>query len=780
MGHIYKTYLSCTEQSSIYGCAKCRTHLTTEDALISKQFQGQHGKAYLFRYVVNIREGTDVDRPMTTGLHTVRDIACEGCREVLGWKYIVAFEESQKYKEGKYILEKKLLLEVEKGSMSVLNAEKTNLPMAEVESEQPRESRVVERRKETREPIRTDNKLVLLNDAIKNIHLSATSINAATATVRKYLDAYIQLEGYDQYEKSQIDMRSSLGEPAHPVEAKKLEAIFLVKATAIVHAAVTEKILNITLPLSEDIYYWDEVLNSGLWTAVYTIQTTPWRIYSLTIATVRSIHDHAHFSKRGNIPADEMKKDWWNTLRTFPRTHLLNLFPQHLRTRLSKRPMLFSNLVTFEVKHNKGRLIAFHQFQAASLGVLVNAAIEVSREEGEDEMLLDVTRCVRVMEGVLRRMNSVNVEQLEDLPELDDLLADAENDAPLDAFYIVSTLREIIDEQLPKYSSQSVQLLRLYGRPSYVTRYWLPCLSFYMASNLVIRYVVSRKQDIRLWIQEAIRTANDFVVHWVYEPMERVWQTIRMKDNDLVLISKESLNSDWESLERMVTQFARDYYHFTDDQIAELSKQVRDGDLSIVLKVYENEIKNPVKNAVMGELVRTLLIQVQKVKVDVDAAMAALNKLLKSNELNFAFLAVAPSMLLLYSIVAWVRNIFQRRSGNIAGKVEEPLLDTLRQIEVILNLANYPVESATSNTLYVPRRTLQYGGQLTYRDQGYLLCDIHVLRVFSRHLSRRNNMRDKFLQDLRELESTKLTVSQKLGTVHRMWRTWFFLNKRRE
>ena len=33
-----------------------------------------------------------------------------------------------------------------------------------------------------------------------------------------------------------------------------------------------------------------------------------------------------------------------------------------------------------------------------------------------------------------------------------------------------------------------------------------------------------------------------------------------------------------------------------------------------------------------------LLIQVQKTKVDVDLATAALDKLLKSNELNFAFL----------------------------------------------------------------------------------------------------------------------------------------------
>jgi hypothetical protein len=47
-----------------------------------------------------------------TGLHTVADIHCCCCGAVLGWKYEVAFEESQKYKEGKFIIEKAKVLKV--------------------------------------------------------------------------------------------------------------------------------------------------------------------------------------------------------------------------------------------------------------------------------------------------------------------------------------------------------------------------------------------------------------------------------------------------------------------------------------------------------------------------------------------------------------------------------------------------------------------------------------------------------------------------------------------
>lgn len=42
-----------------------------------------------------------------TGAHTVSDVSCAQCGSVLGWKYVAAEEESQRYKVGKFILETK-------------------------------------------------------------------------------------------------------------------------------------------------------------------------------------------------------------------------------------------------------------------------------------------------------------------------------------------------------------------------------------------------------------------------------------------------------------------------------------------------------------------------------------------------------------------------------------------------------------------------------------------------------------------------------------------------
>jgi len=59
---------------------------------------------------VNVSFGPNEDRQLMTGMHTVNDIYCNCCQRLLGWRYEKAYDEDQKYKEGKYILEKNMML----------------------------------------------------------------------------------------------------------------------------------------------------------------------------------------------------------------------------------------------------------------------------------------------------------------------------------------------------------------------------------------------------------------------------------------------------------------------------------------------------------------------------------------------------------------------------------------------------------------------------------------------------------------------------------------------
>lgn len=113
-GRLFHEYLD----GRVYSCRFCSTHLARADELISRSFHCRHGKAYLFNTVANINVGAREDRLMTTGMHTVSDIFCNTCMQLVGWKYEEAFEKSQKYKEGKFILERAKMVDEDESSHS--------------------------------------------------------------------------------------------------------------------------------------------------------------------------------------------------------------------------------------------------------------------------------------------------------------------------------------------------------------------------------------------------------------------------------------------------------------------------------------------------------------------------------------------------------------------------------------------------------------------------------------------------------------------------------------
>lgn len=57
---------------------------------------------------------------------------------------------------------------------------------------------------------------------------------------------------------------------------------------------------------------------------------------------------------------------------------------------------------------------------------------------------------------------------------------------------------------------------------------------------------------------------------------------------------------------------------------------------------YESSIQRPITSSLFGDLIQLIFIQVQKQRVDIERAMLALDKLLKSNgtkyflDLNFS------------------------------------------------------------------------------------------------------------------------------------------------
>jgi hypothetical protein len=101
----------------ILRCLTCSTDIAFTSQIVSKGFTGRHGRAYLVSGprdlefnagpadLINIRVGKQENRQLVTGWHVVADFSCLICGTKLGWKYVDATENSQKYKVGKFILE---------------------------------------------------------------------------------------------------------------------------------------------------------------------------------------------------------------------------------------------------------------------------------------------------------------------------------------------------------------------------------------------------------------------------------------------------------------------------------------------------------------------------------------------------------------------------------------------------------------------------------------------------------------------------------------------------
>lgn len=64
----------------------------------------------MFRHAMNIVVGAKEDRQLMTGMYTIAHIFCSRCGQEMGWTYVTAFDAQQKYKEGKYIVEKAKIL----------------------------------------------------------------------------------------------------------------------------------------------------------------------------------------------------------------------------------------------------------------------------------------------------------------------------------------------------------------------------------------------------------------------------------------------------------------------------------------------------------------------------------------------------------------------------------------------------------------------------------------------------------------------------------------------
>lgn len=338
----------------------------------------------------------------------------------------------------------------------------------------------------------------------------------------------------------------------------------------------------------------------------------------------------------------------------------------------------------------------------------------------------------------------------------------------------LSTLRLLLKEGFEKQQDRTRQVLSpdVFGQPSAFVQRW-PKLVFYPVGVLLLARYLSKNWDgIEAKMKEAQETVRSFLIEWVWKPCVELLDTVRHGNEGSVIMSRESLASDLQSLERMVTDFTADKYGTSGAELQALAAKVREGDLTPVLKVYEAELKSPVKSMVSGSLIRSLLIQIQKAKVDLEVAMSGIDKMLKSQQLLFGAVGIAPALGILYVSQNYARtklfNLSTSRSESSGRGYQMRAWEAMRRVDRLLSS---PPTDATKRT------TMAEKGRGSRDDltQGLLLLDLSTLRSASGPLlmslskgkkAAARRLQRQFLQDIRDLESGEHSA------VERMWRSW--------
>ena len=90
----------------------------------------------------------------------------------------------------------------------------------------------------------------------------------------------------------------------------ELEWLLASKATTQVYGLALESILDSTVKIADDIWYWDEVLSSRRYTGLYSIQTSPLRLYDWGSAVWDDVK-----ARGGNFSISGASQDAQDTVR---------------------------------------------------------------------------------------------------------------------------------------------------------------------------------------------------------------------------------------------------------------------------------------------------------------------------------------------------------------------------------------------------------------------------------------------------------------------------------
>ncbi|KAI0031065.1 ATP synthase regulation protein NCA2-domain-containing protein [Vararia minispora EC-137] len=567
------------------------------------------------------------------------------------------------------------------------------------------------------------------------------------------------------------------------VEEKGIYDAVVGKLVAAIYAQTLEIFLNEASEVEAEAEWWADIERSRMRAGYYLLQTLPCRLLALAL-DVR----HALSSQQQHFELSMLSVSSLSQILTrgghSDSSVIASIFP-HLRTHPYVAPFSLVNvklsaLSPRSTQHVLDRLksivVGLMSFIPTLLSLptdlvrqecaLKRRALEHIRDE-RAEVLGTLTSRRDYLAGVLRE-GEIKGSRLHAFVEGVNQLVVGEGYARSSTDIAPSQLLgTTLHVTLPLHISQHRRRLEQNSlmRPHRIVLLWPRIVLLPPFVLLGLRQIFVSRETLKSFACDSVDTVKKFCQGWLVDPLKDIIKTVRAGEERSVIVQKESIDADLKSLERMAIALARDKLRYSDTQLATFSDRIHKGDLTPILEIYEEDIKSPVKSAVSGTLLRNLFIQIQKAKVDIDQALTGIDKLLKSQELTFAFVGVAPALAIVYVAGGAAAGLWRggRGQGRYGGKHHRTAAWlAVRRTERLL------VSKPTSDDYLSPK-----GSAIPPLTAGLLLLSVSSLRTYGEcHLPLHSRLREGFLDDVGDLENPSLDRDEKVKVIERMWRSW--------
>lgn len=301
-----------------------------------------------------------------------------------------------------------------------------------------------------------------------------------------------------------------------------------------------------------------------------------------------------------------------------------------------------------------------------------------------------------------------------------------------------------------------------YRRPRTVVRKWIHysggALGLGILSGWLFRHSqLGGSNDLERWTKEGVGAARGFLEEHVQQPLlsisDDLFDTFRKRHREGSELGDVKLAA--ESLHRMLQEFVA---QTEGSDTAESSSEQHL--MELMMSRYETELNHPLRNFLVGELARALLIQVQKLKLDIETAMLELNQILRANEINFALLSAVPALLGAFMIGWLLKRPFIKGQKGAGGRG--------RKAQLRRRMMMVDVENAVMTC----QKCIDEGQVDTFAEFGTLIYSLDRLYKAVRNSASESGEWSSLQKDVIELAKPRLSTYYKMAIVARMERVY--------